>query len=98
MCRVSNSAPFADLGLASTASFGAPPKSADSHVTLVLNYTYPSSSDEGCSKIYTSIEFVCNRTAPLDVSKINYLHDVTYIYIYIYIYILRDSKVVVVYM
>ena len=68
MCRISKTVPSVDLGLASTASFGAPPKSSDSHVTLVLNYTYPTISDEECSMIYTSIQFICNHTAQLNVS------------------------------
>ena len=71
VCRksiTSGSVPSQDLGLASTASFGPPPKSADSRVTLVLNYTYPLNSDSGCPKIYSSIQFVCNRTASLNVS------------------------------
>ena len=72
VCRTGSSAPAVDLGLASTASFGSPPQSTDNHVAVVLNYTYPSSSDDGCSMIYTSIQFVCNRTAPINVSILMY--------------------------
>ena len=78
VCRTASSAPAVDLGLASTASFGSPSQSADSRVTVVLNYTYPSSSDDGCSMIYTSIQFVCNHTAPINVSTHNYYYRCMY--------------------
>lgn len=73
VCRVSGST-SQDLGYASTSSLKKPTNSStNEHVDLVLSYTYKLSSGNNgqCGTVYTDIEFVCNKSAPIGVSMLH---------------------------